>query len=53
MARPGEDLKPALFDGLTDNDVDRSFDLTTLQSFKNEDEIIEEGDSGDGIFVVG
>jgi len=52
MARPGEDLKPALFDGLTDDDVDRFFHLTTLQSFKNEDVIIKEGDSGDGMFVV-
>jgi len=52
MARPDEDSKPALFDGLTDNDVDRFFDLTTLQSFKNEDVIIKEGDSGDGMFVV-
>ena len=50
--RLGDKLKTALFDGLSGDDVDRFFELTTLQSFQDEEVIIEEGDSGDGMFVV-
>jgi signal transduction histidine kinase len=52
MARLEEKLKTALFEGLTDDDVDRFFDLTSLQTFKDEAVIIEEGDVGDRMFVV-
>ncbi len=52
MTRPAGGLKTALFDGLSDEEIDHFFQLALRQGFRSGEVIIAEGDPGDGIFVV-